>query len=200
MSDRLSAAWAAVADDMFELVPTSIPGCTEIRPRIHRDARGRFVKVFHRQAFAAVGLNTEYPEEFYSVSHRGVIRGLHFQSPPMDHIKLVYCVAGEIQDVVLDLRRGSPTYGRHVPIKLSAQIGNMVYIPQGLAHGFCTLSETATMVYKVSNGYSPTHDCGVLWNSAGIPWAAIEPVLSERDRAHPSLETFQSPFSYEAAG
>jgi len=189
-----------VADDMFELVPTVIPGCMEIRPRIHGDARGRFVKVFHRQAFTAAGLHTDYPEEYYSVSRRGVIRGLHFQSPPMDHIKLVYCVAGEIQDVVLDLRRGSPTYGRHVPIELSAQIGNMVYIPRGLAHGFCTLSETAVMVYKVSSVYSPAHDCGVLWNSAEIPWETDHPVLSERDRAHPPFGAFQSPFSYEAAG
>lgn len=200
MSDRLNAAWAAVADDMFELIPTSIPGCTEIRPRIHRDARGRFVKVFHRQAFAAAGLNTEYPEEFYSVSCRGVIRGLHFQLPPMDHIKLVYCVAGEVQDAVLDLRQGSPAYGRYALIELSADVGNMVYIPRGLAHGFCTLSETATLVYKISSVYSPTHDCGVRWNSAGIPWAATEPVLSERDCTHPPFWTFRSPFDYEAAG
>lgn len=167
---------------------------------VHWDARGRFVKVFHRQAFAAAGLNTEYPEEFYSVSHRGVIRGLHFQSPPMDHVKLVYCVAGEVQDAVLDLRQGSPTYGCHALIELSAQVGNMVYIPKGLAHGFCTLSETATLVYKVSSAYSPEHDCGVLWNSAGIPWSVTDPILSDRDRAHPPFRAFVSPFNSEAAG
>lgn len=200
MSHRLSAARGAVADEMFELISTLIPGCLEIRPRIHGDARGRFVKVFNRQAFAAAGLNTDYPEEFYSVSHRGVVRGLHFQSPPMDHIKLVYCVAGQIQDAVLDLRRGSPTYGRHVLFELSAEAGNMVYIPRGLAHGFCALSETAILVYKTSSVYSPTHDCGVLWNSVGIRWAATEPVLSKRDRAHPPLEAFQSPFCYEVVG
>lgn len=183
---------------MFELVPTVIPGCIEMRSLVHRDARGCFVKVFHRQAFAAAGLNADYPEEFYSVSHRGVIRGLHFQWPPMDQAKLVYCVDGEVQDAVLDLRLGSPSYGRHALIELSAQAGNMVYIPRGLAHGFCVLSETATLVYKVSTMYSPTHDCGVLWNSAGIPWVATEPVLSERDCAHPPFEAVLSPFSYEA--
>jgi len=192
--------WGVVADDMFELVATAIPGCVEVRSRIHGDARGRFVKVFHRQAFVAAGLNTDYPEEFYSVSRRGVIRGLHFQSPPMDHIKLVYCVAGEVQDAVLDLRQGSPTYGRHALVALSAEVGNMMYIPRGLAHGFCAVSETATLVYKVSGAYSPTHDCGVLWNSAGIAWEVNEPILSERDRTHPSLDNFASPFNYEAVG
>lgn len=166
---------------------------------VHGDARGRFVKVFHRQAFAAAGLNTEYPEEFYSVSHRGVIRGLHFQLPPMDQVKLIYCVAGTVQDAALDLRLGSPTYGRHVLIELSANVGNMIYIPRGLAHGFCVLSDTATLVYKVSSLYSPAEDCGVLWNSAGIPWETTEPVLSERDRAHPPFEAVLSSFHYEAA-
>ena len=200
MSDRLSAVWAVVTDDMFELVPTAIPGCIEMRSPVHRDARGRFVKVFHRQTFADAWLNTEYPEEFYSVSHRGVIRGLHFQSPPMDQVKLVYCVDGEVQDAVLDLRLGSPTYGRHALIELSAQAGNMVYIPRGLAHGFCALSETAVLVYKVSSAYSPEHDCGVLWNSAGIPWSVTDPILSERDQAHPPFGTVVSPFTCEARG
>lgn len=185
-------------DAMLEVVPTAIPGCVELRPRVRKDERGRFVKIFHREAFAAHSLATDYAEEYYSVSRCGVIRGLHFQKPPMDHAKLVYCVAGEVQDVVLDLRKGSPTYGEHAVVELSAAAGNMVYLPPGLAHGFCTRSETATLIYKVTTVHSPDHDCGVLWNSAGIDWAASEPMLSLRDRRHPALATFASPFAYEA--
>lgn len=197
--DRPSAK-QRVMSGMFEMIATSIPGCVEIRPHVHEDDRGRFVKVWHRHVFADAGLNTEYAEEYYSASRQGVIRGLHFQSPPMDHVKLVYCVAGRAQDAVLDLRLGSPTYGCHALIELSAQTGNMVYIPEGLAHGFCALSETATLVYKVSSVHSPEHDCGVLWNSAGIPWSVTDPILSERDRAHPPFGAFLSPFNYETTG
>lgn len=195
-----SSAKQRVMNGMFEMIATSIPGCVEIRPHVHEDDRGRFVKVWHRHMFADAGLYIEYAEEFYSVSRCGVIRGLHFQLPPMDQVKLVYCVSGRVQDAVLDLRRNSFTYGRFALVELSAQVGNMLYIPKGLAHGFCTLSETATMVYKVSSAYSPEHDCGVLWSSAGIPWSITDPILSDRDRAHPSFGAFVSPFDGEAAG
>ncbi|HWR20248.1 MAG TPA: dTDP-4-dehydrorhamnose 3,5-epimerase [Verrucomicrobiae bacterium] len=184
---------------MFEMIDTVIPGCVEIRPRIYEDNRGRFVKGWSRQVFADAGLYAEYAEEFYSVSRCGVVRGLHFQLPPMDQVKLVYCVSGRVQDAVLDLRRNSFTYGRFALVELSAQVGNILYIPKGLAHGFCTLSETATMVYKVSSAYSREHDCGVLWSSAGIPWSITDPILSDRDRAHPSFGAFVSPFDGEAA-
>lgn len=184
-------------ENPFSISATNIPGCLEIRPVIHEDTRGRFVKVFQCEAFAAKGLCTDFREEFYSVSLRGVIRGLHFQSPPADHDKLVYCVDGIVQDVVLDLRKGSPTYGRHTLVQISAQEGNMIYIPRGLAHGFCVLSKVATLVYKTSTTHSPEHDGGVLWNSAGVPWAESNPIVSDRDRMHPALTTFQSPFTYE---
>ncbi|MBK8750860.1 MAG: dTDP-4-dehydrorhamnose 3,5-epimerase [Candidatus Competibacteraceae bacterium] len=176
---------------------TPISGCFEIRPRIFDDDRGRFVKVFHEEAFAARGLETVYAEEYYSVSRRGVIRGLHFQVPPMDHVKLVYCVAGRVQDAVVDLRVGSPSFGCYALIELNADIANMVYIPKGIAHGFCVLSDTATLVYKVSTVYSARHDAGVLWSSAGIPWAVTDPVLSERDQSHLPLDQYESPFVYE---
>lgn len=199
MNQARASSRRMIGDGMFELVATAIPGCLEVRPRLLADERGHFVKVFHRDIFAAAGLASHFAEEYYSVSRRGVVRGLHFQRPPMDHAKLVYCVAGRIQDAVVDLRAGSPTLGRHALVELSAEAGNMLYIPSGLAHGFCVLSESATLVYKVTSVYSPEHDAGILWDSVGIPWAEREPILSARDRGHPALADFASPFVYEAA-
>lgn len=196
MSVPKTAGRQAGGGGMFEFVETVIPGCIELRPKVMEDARGRFVKVFHRGAFAEMGLATEYSEEYYSTSRRGVIRGLHFQLPPWAHAKLVYCVQGRVQDVALDLRAGSPSLGRHALVELSGEAGNMLYLPPGLAHGFCVLSDTATLVYKVTSVYSAAHDAGILWNSAGIPWAEANPILSERDRSHPSLADFASPFVY----
>lgn len=197
MTDASASQGKSVSDGLFELVATGLPGCFEIRPRMFDDDRGRFVKVFRRDVFAAAGLATDFAEEFYSVSRRGVIRGLHFQLPPMDHAKLVYCVAGRVQDAVVDLRVGSPTHGGHGVVELSADAGNMLYIPRGLAHGFCALSETAILVYKVTSVYSPEHDAGIRWDSAGIPWAVDVPILSARDYRHPKLADFVSPFIYQ---
>lgn len=182
---------------MFDLKPSKLAGCFELQPKAFDDARGRFVKVFHEQAFAAQGLETNFEEEYYSISHKNVIRGLHFQLPPMDHVKMVYCVEGEVLDAVVDLRVGSPTYRQYALFELSAAKANTVYIPKGIAHGFCAVSARATMIYKVSTVYSPAHDAGVLWNSAGIPWPITDAILSARDQGFPALENFVSPFSYE---
>lgn len=183
---------------LFTVIPSPLSGCVALRPQVRQDRRGRFVKVFHKHVFELLGLCADYEEEYYSVSRRGVIRGLHFQVPPMDHDKLIYCVSGRIQDAAVDLRCGSPTYGRYALFDVSAEEGNMVYVPRGLAHGFCTLSESAIVVYKVSSVYSAEHDRGLLWNSAGIPWAIGDPLVSDRDLTHPPFESFRSPFSYGA--
>jgi len=179
---------------MFELKPSKLTGCFEIQPKVFDDARGRFVKVFHEKLFAEQGLETNFAEEYYSVSHKNVVRGLHFQLPPMDHVKMVYCVQGEVMDAVVDLRLGSPTYGQYALFHLSAAKANSIYIPKGMAHGFCTLSEQAIMVYKVSTIYSPAHDAGILWNSVGITWPISLPILSARDQSFPALADFQAPF------
>ncbi|HOP41027.1 MAG TPA: dTDP-4-dehydrorhamnose 3,5-epimerase [Geobacteraceae bacterium] len=176
---------------------TTIPGCREIFPCILRDQRGAFVKTFHDEVFHSNGLATDWREEYYSVSRHGVLRGLHFQLPPHDHEKLVYCTAGSVIDAVVDLRKGSPTYGRHLIVKLSADQGNMLYIPRGLAHGFYVTDESATMLYKVSSVYSPEYDSGILWNSAGIPWPDDNPDISTRDAGFSSLDRFLSPFTFE---
>lgn len=177
---------------------TTIPGCVEIIPKIFTDDRGNFVKTFHRDQFEQQGLEVEWREEYYSTSHKGVLRGLHFQLPPHDHAKLVYCTSGEVLDVVLDLRMGSPAYGTHVMFKLDATNAQMIYIPKGCAHGFYTLSEQATMMYKVSTVYAPNHDAGLLWNSVGIPWPNIGPIMSDRDRKFPTFADFTTnPFTYK---
>jgi dTDP-4-dehydrorhamnose 3,5-epimerase len=182
---------------VFELKPSKLTRCFELQPKAFDDARGRFVKVFHEQAFSAQGLETNFVEEYYSVSHQNVVRGMHFQLPPMDHVKMVYCVQGEVMDAVVDLRVGSPTYGQHALFELSAEKANSIYIPKGMAHGFCVISEQATMVYKVSSVYSPEHDAGILWNSTSIPWPANEVILSARDQSFPAFDKFVSPFRYE---
>lgn len=180
----------------MEIRPTTIPGCFELVPRVMRDERGSFTKVFHQQAFRAAGLRTDFAEEYYSWSKRGVLRGLHFQTPPHEHAKLVYCPQGRVMDVALDLRRGSPTYGQHCTLQLDGDSGNMLYLPAGLAHGFYTLSEQALMVYKVTSVYAPDSDAGILWDSAHIAWPDRQPVTSLRDRGFPALDAFDSPFVY----
>jgi dTDP-4-dehydrorhamnose 3,5-epimerase len=178
----------------------SIAGCFEILPEISNDRRGRFVKTFHRDLFEKHGLRTDFAEEYYSVSNKGVIRGLHFQTPPHEHAKLVYCVTGRVFDAIVDLRVGSPTFGQFATFELSAEKGNLIYIPHGMAHGFYALTENVTMMYKVTSVYSPQHDGGIRWNSVGIPWPASSPVLSDRDMRFFDLSEFKSPFNFDQGG
>lgn len=180
----------------MQLNESAIPGCYEVVPSVHTDARGTFVKTFHAPTFHALGLATDFAEEFYSESNKNVIRGMHFQLPPEDHIKLVYCTSGVVMDVVVDLRQGSPAYGRHAVFELSPASANMVYIPKGMAHGFCALSDRATMMYKTSTAHAPDLDHGIRWDSAGIRWPVMAPILSARDAGLPSLDQFASPFRY----
>ena len=179
---------------MFDFKPSNLAGCFELQPKVFEDARGRFVKVFHEQAFTELGLKTDFVEEYYSVSYKNVVRGMHFQLPPMDHVKMIYCVEGSVMDAVVDLRVGSPTYGQYALFELSAARANTLYIPKGMAHGFCARSVQAIIVYKVSTVYSPKHDAGILWNSVGIPWPTSDVVMSARDQDFPTLAHFKSPF------
>lgn len=178
----------------MELIPTSLSGCLEIRPFYVQDERGAFVKTFHAERFAEAGLPVDWREEFYSSSRKGVIRGMHFQTPPHDHEKLVYCVQGRVLDVVVDLRRLSPTYGRHAAVELHAAKGNGLFIPKGIAHGFLALTDDVLMTYKVTSVHAPAHDAGIHWNSFGLDWGVEDPIVSVRDRAHPPLGEFVSPW------
>ncbi|GMM91798.1 dTDP-4-dehydrorhamnose 3,5-epimerase [Qipengyuania sp. MTN3-11] len=176
-----------------------LAGAIVVRPRILADIRGSFVKAFHAPSFAERGMRTDWQEEFYSVSRRGVIRGLHFQTPPAAHAKFVTCLAGEVIDVAVDIRRGSPTEGRVCSVKLDEQDGLGLYLPSGIAHGFQSLSDTSTMLYKVTSVHAPQNDAGIAFDSIGFDWPIADPVVSDRDRQHPALSDFASPFTFDAA-
>lgn len=170
------------------LKKTSIEGCYILEPKIFKDNRGTFIKTFHRNIFEQNNLETNFKEEYYSVSPKGVLRGMHFQTPPHDHVKLVYCVAGKVLDAVIDLRVSSSTYGKFELFSLDGNNSNMLYIPKGLAHGFYVESESAIMMYKVSTVYHPENDTGIRWDSVGIPWPDVKPIISERDLSFKPLD------------
>jgi dTDP-4-dehydrorhamnose 3,5-epimerase len=183
----------------MEFVPTDLPGCVIVQTLARDDPRGSFAKTFHLNTFAAAGLRTDWREEYHSHSRRGVVRGMHFQLPPTDHAKLVYCLAGEVLDVVIDLRVGSPTFRRTISAPLTAGNGRGLYVPSGCAHGFASLSEDSLMLYKVTSVHSPDCDAGIAWDSIGFNWPIDAPLLSERDARHPVLAAFDSPFRFDEA-
>jgi dTDP-4-dehydrorhamnose 3,5-epimerase len=184
----------------MNLIATDLPGCFIIAPQLRQDARGSFVKVFQASVFHNASIPTGFTEEYYSTSKQGVLRGMHFQIPPKQHWKLVYCVHGKILDVMLDLRVGSPTYGRSMATQLDGDSGRAAILPPGIAHGFHVASASATVVYKVTSEYAPQHDKGVLWNSFGQLWPDRDPLISERDAAFPAFKDFVSPFRYSSEG
>lgn len=178
----------------MQLTELSLPGCYLLQPRLFSDARGRFVKPLVRSVLQAKGLCSDFVEQYYSTSKQDVIRGMHFQLPPRHHAKLVYCAAGGVNDVLLDLRKESGTYGRHLSLPLTADSGHAVYIGSGVAHGFIAIQEPALMIYNVTSEYAPGHDTGVRWDSFGYDWGVAQPIVSERDRGFPALAEFDSPF------
>jgi len=180
--------------NILECKPTSLSGCYELCPVIHQDNRGAFIKTYHVEAFAELGLATEYKEEYYSVSKKNVLRGLHFQIPPYACDKLIYVPTGKVFDVAVDLRRDSPTYGKYHHLILDAEYANMFYLPKGLAHGFYTLSDYAVLIYKTTAVYNAACDTGILWNSLDIPWPCREPLTSKRDKQFITFADFCTPF------
>lgn len=178
----------------MELMPTMLEGCFHVRPFLARDERGSFVKTFHAERFAELGLPIHWREEYYSTSRKGVIRGMHFQTPPHAHDKLVYIQQGRVLDVVVDLRKASRTFGKYVTLELDAACGDGLIIPKGMAHGFLARTQDVMMTYKVTTTYAPTHDAGIRWDSFGLDWGVERPLVSARDASHPALADFQSPF------
>jgi dTDP-4-dehydrorhamnose 3,5-epimerase len=175
---------------------TSIPGCTLLHLDRHEDERGDFVKALQRDTYEQLGLDPSVAELFWSTSRRGVVRGLHFQTPPHAHAKTVTVVRGEVLDVVVDLRVGSPTYGRHCSWSLSDRAPAAVHIPVGCAHGFAVTSAEAIVLYLVGTEHSPEHDEGVRWDSVGADWPTTDPIISARDAGFPALADFDSPFRF----
>lgn len=183
---------------MMERQSTDIEGVYVLTPRIFTDPRGYFFESYNEQEFRRLIGDVDFVQDNQSRSVRGVMRGLHFQKPPYAQAKLVRCVVGKVLDVAVDLRAGSPTYGRHVAVELSEENHCMLYIPRGFAHGFSVLSDVAVFQYKCDNYYHPEAEGGIsiLDDSLGIDWHlyGTTPLLSPKDTQHPPLSEFKTPF------
>ena len=178
----------------MEKIETTLAGAFLVRPPLFTDMRGGFVKTFHRDLFREFGVEPAFTEEFYSTSAKGVIRGMHFQTPPADHAKYVCCLVGAVRDVILDLRRASPTYGQHFAVELSAENRLGFYISAGFAHGFLSLTDGSLMLYKTTTVHAPACDAGIRWDSFGYDWGVAAPIVSARDSTFPVFGDFPSPF------
>lgn len=183
----------------FRFVPLEIPDVLRVEPTVHRDDRGFFLESWRRSAFREGGIDVEFVQDNRARSTRGVLRGLHYQLPPAAQGKLVGVSRGEVFDVAVDLRRGSPTFGGWVGIRLTEEDHDMLWVPPGFAHGYCVLSEVAEVAYKVTAEYAPALDRGIRWDDpeVGVEWPVAEPVLSEKDRALPLLADAEVPYGAE---
>ncbi len=184
----------------FQIRRLEIPDVLLIEAEVHRDERGFFMETYKRSEFAAWGLPDLFVQANHSRSRRGVLRGLHYQKEPRSQGKLVMALHGCVFDVAVDIRRGSPTYGRWVGEELSADNGRMLYVPVGFAHGFCVLSDEADVLYLVTEEYARDLDRGVLWNDPeiGIAWPIAGPILSPKDARLPCLREADNNFHFRA--
>lgn len=182
----------------MNVIKTDIEGVVVIEPRVFDDARGYFFESYSKRRFDEVVRPIEFVQDNESMSTRGVIRGLHFQRPPFSQSKLVRCVRGAVLDVVVDIRRGSPTYGRHVAVELTGENRRQLFVPRGFAHGFAVLSDEAVFQYKCDNYYHPESEgsISIADHSLGIDWRIdpAEAILSEKDLRNPMFSDFESPF------
>lgn len=160
----------------------------------NEDLRGEFIKVYSEEVFQHHRLPFEVKETYYSISKKNVIRGMHFQTPPCEHEKLVHVIKGSVLDVVLDLRKESNTYGQYISVYLDEKEKKALYIPKGFAHGFKSLEDDTVMLYQVSFGYVPECDKGIRWNSFGFDWKTDNPIVSKRDNDLCKFENFNSMF------
>ena len=184
----------------MEVIQTAIEGLVIIEPKIFKDARGYFFESFSQREFDEKVRKINFVQDNESMSGYGVMRGLHFQRPPFTQSKLVRCVKGRVLDVAVDIRKESPTYGRHVAVELSEENHRQFFVPRDFAHGFAVLSKTAVFQYKCDNFYTPEADSGISLQdeSLGIDWRIpiSHAILSEKDTKHLCLKDFDSPFDY----
>lgn len=182
----------------FTFHPMDLPGLLLVEPTVHGDDRGYFLETYRRTAFREAGIDADFVQDNRARSTRGVLRGLHYQIPPAAQGKLVQVVRGRILDVVVDLRRGSPGFGRWEAVELAEEEKRALWVPPGFAHGYLTLTEVAEVAYKVTAEYDRELDRGIRWDDPelAIRWPLDEPVLSEKDRALPSMAEAEIPFRY----
>lgn len=183
----------------FTFEPCAIPEVVLVKPRVFGDPRGFFLETYKQTDFEAFGIPLTFVQANHSRSERGVLRGLHYQRPPMAQGKLIGAVRGAIFDVAVDIRHGSPTFGRWVGAELSDKNHHMLYVPPGFAHGFCVLSEIVDVIYQVTAEYAPDHETGILWNDPdiGVDWPMTAPKLSDRDQRLPRLAAASRDFIYK---
>lgn len=183
---------------MINVIQTEIPGVVIIEPKIFGDSRGYFYESFSQRDFEEKVAKVNFVQDNQSFSHYGVLRGLHFQNPPYTQSKLVRVIQGKVVDVAVDIRKGSPTYGKHVAVELTGKNHRQFFIPKGFAHGFVVLSETALFQYKCDEFYHPEAEGAIAWDDSelGINWliSREDVILSEKDRQHPKLCDFLTPF------
>jgi len=182
----------------FAFKRLKIPEVVLIEPRVFEDGRGFFMEIYKMPDFVTADIKGNFVQENHSRSTKGVLRGLHYQNPPFAQGKLVRVVRGEIFDVAVDIRKGSPTWGKWVGVILSEENKNILYVPETFAHGFCVLSEIAEVLYKTTDVYSPEAEAGIIWNDEdlNIEWPVKEPILSEKDEKLPSLKNADIRFYY----
>ena len=184
----------------MKYIETEIPDVFIIEPSVFEDERGYFLESFNLKKFKKTIHPITFVQDNESKSSKGVVRGLHFQKPPFHQAKLVRCIEGSVLDVAVDIRKGSPTFGKYIAVELSGANKKQLFVPRGFAHGFSVLSETAICIYKVDNEYAPEYDAGIRWNdtSLNINWglAENEVIVSENDKALPFLNEFDTPFSF----
>ncbi len=180
----------------MKITSTPLEGILIIEPQIFKDTRGYFYESYNENKMHAAGITLNFVQDNQSFSQKGAIRGLHFQAPPFEQGKLVRVVAGAVRDVVVDIRKNSPTYGQHFSIDLSAENQLMFWIPPGFAHGFETLADNTIFLYKCTNLYHKESEGGLLWNDPeiGIKWETTNAIVSDKDILLPSLKDFISPF------
>ncbi len=182
----------------FTFEAQNIPDVVAVKPKVFQDERGFFAEVYKQTDFAGIGLNKPLAQINHSKSQKNVLRGLHYQKEPAAQAKLVRAIAGEIFDVAVDLRKGSPWYGQWVGVRLNARDFTMLYIPEGFAHGFCILSDTAEVVYYTTHAYSPADERGIMWNdpALNIAWPIKAPLVSAKDSKYPPLASADNDFMY----
>ena len=177
----------------FMFRTTDLPGVLVIEPQVFGDHRGFFLETYRQSDFAAAGLDVRFTQENHSRSVHGILRGLHYQHPPYAQGKLVRVIVGEVFDVAVDIRDGSPTFGKWIGVSLSASNRRSLYIPPWYAHGFCVVSDQADVIYKTTAEYAPEYERGIRWDdpALGIRWPVTEVTLSERDRGWPGLASVE---------
>lgn len=184
----------------MRILTQSPVGYILVEPVLRKDSRGSFAETFHRERWRELGIHAQWKQDNHSLSKEaGTLRGLHYQLSPAAQTKLVRVVAGAIYDVIVDIRRGSPTFGRWYGFILTAGNARQLLVPKGFAHGFCTLVPDTEVLYKVDEYYAPEHDRGILWSdpALSIDWPVTEPVLSEKDGRHPLLHAAENDFIWK---